>query len=219
MDDEPPVARGESRYPVLAAMAAAIALPFLLPDRYSPGPFWLLAGVEAVLVVTIAISDPGRIDRRSRWVRQVRRAFILLLALGAGWATVVLTRDLVHGSKATQSATALLRIGGIVWADTVLAFSFVYWELDSGGPGERAHVEVEHPDLAFPQQLNPHVRRPGWRPVYLDYLYLGVTNALAFSPTDVMPLELWAKFAMASQSLISLLILGLVIARAVNILN
>ena len=67
--------------------------------------------------------------------------------------------------------------------------------------------------------MNPHIAAPGWRPAFLDYLYLGFTNATAFSPTDVMPLSHWAKIGMTVQSLISLAILGLVVARAVNIFN
>ncbi len=77
---------------------------------------------------------------------------------------------------------------------------------------------VQYPDIAFPQQLNPDLAPPGWRPVFFDYLSLGVTTALAFSPTDAMPLASWVKLVMAIESLTSLLILGLVIARAVNIL-
>jgi hypothetical protein len=73
------------------------------------------------------------------------------------------------------------------------------------------------PDLAFPQDLNPTVAPPGWRPMFVDYLYLGLTNNLAFSPTDVMPLSHWAKLTMGLQSIASLLLIGLVIARAVNI--
>ena len=76
-----------------------------------------------------------------------------------------------------------------------------------------------YPDLAFPEQLNPNVAPPGWRPEFLDYLYLGFTNATALSPTDVMPLARWAKAAMTVQATGSLFILGLVIARAVNILR
>jgi hypothetical protein len=78
-------------------------------------------------------------------------------------------------------------------------------------------LERQFPDLAFPQDLNQTVARPTWRPTFLDYLYLGLTNNLAFSPTDVMPLTHWAKLAMGLQSIASLLIIGLVIARAVNI--
>ncbi len=74
------------------------------------------------------------------------------------------------------------------------------------------------PQLAFPQQLSPELHAAHWRPHYIDYLYLALTNATAFSPTDVMPLAAWAKIAMGIQALVSLLILGLVIARAVNVL-
>ena len=74
------------------------------------------------------------------------------------------------------------------------------------------------PDLAFTQQLSPEMAPAGWRPQFHDYLYLGLTSSTAFSPTDVMPLAGWAKLAMAVQSLISLSVLGLVIARAVNVL-
>ncbi len=77
----------------------------------------------------------------------------------------------------------------------------------------------EFPDLAFPEQMNPRLAQPGWRPEFSDYLYLGFTNATALSPTDVMPLSRWAKLAMAVQAVDSLMILGLVIARAINILK
>jgi hypothetical protein len=82
----------------------------------------------------------------------------------------------------------------------------------------RAHQSKRRIDLAFPQELNPNLGLPNWRPRFIDYLYLGFTNATAFSPTDVMPLVPWAKVTMAVQSLVSLAILGLVIARAVNVL-
>jgi uncharacterized membrane protein len=219
LDESSPDGPGESRWPVLIAMSVAVVLPLFLPERFTPGPRWLLPIIEVAFLVAIAVADPGRIDRRSRAVRQVRRVFILLLVLGAAWATAALIDDLLHGGAETNSATALLRAGSIVWVDTVLTFAFLYWELDGGGPGERAHEPAVYPDLAFPEQLNPRVAPPGWRPELIDYLYLGLTNALAFSPTDVMPLARWAKGAMGLQSVISLLILGLVIARAVNILK
>lgn len=200
-------------------MAVAVSLPLFLPDRFTPGPAWLLPSVQLVFLIAFALTDPGRIDRRSRTTRRIRLTFILLLVLGATWATVALTIGLVQGGPVTQSATALLRAGALVWLDTILAFGFLYWELDSRGPGERANATPPHPDLAFPQQMNPQLAPPGWRPVYVDYAYLGLTNALAFSPTDVMPLAHWAKLAMGVQSVISLLILGLVVANAVNLLN
>jgi hypothetical protein len=110
-------------------------------------------------------------------------------------------------------------VGFGVWLYTILAFAFLYWVLDGGGPDTRLWTPPDYPDLAFPEQLNPVVTVPGWRPQFFDYLYLGFTNATAFSPTDVMPLARWAKAAMTLQAVGSLAILGLVIARAVNILQ
>jgi hypothetical protein len=113
----------------------------------------------------------------------------------------------------------LLAAAAIVWVSNNIAFALLYWELDSGGAAERAHGLRAHPDLAFPQQLNPDIAPANWRPRFIDYLYLGFTNATAFSPTDAMPLAPWAKIAMTVQAAISLVVLGLVVARAANILT
>ena len=110
----------------------------------------------------------------------------------------------------------LFASGGLVWLGNNLAFAMLYWLIDSGGPLARSRQELPI-DFAFTQQLSPEVAPAGWRPVFLDYLHLGFTNATAFSPTDVMPLAPWAKMTMAVQSVISIAILGLVIARAVNV--
>ena len=131
------------------------------------------------------------------------------MALSALWLTIQLVDDLIHGGQETSSPADLLQAGGSVWACTVLAFSLLYFELDSGGAAARAHHMPHIPELAFPQQLSPHLSDPHWRPRYIDYLYLGLTNAMAFSPTDVMPLAPWAKVTMTVQSVVSLVILGL----------
>jgi hypothetical protein len=217
-DVRPALVGHESRAPVLAALLVALALPFLMPAEYSPGARWLLPLVEGALLVAALSVDPGGIDRRSIHVRRVRVAMIVIIVFGAAWATSWLAVDLVQGENVTDSAGDLLAAGSLVWIDLVIAFGFLYWELDSGGPGRRARGAARYPDLAFPQHLNPDVAPPGWRPVFVDYLYLGYTNAIAFSPTDVMPLAHWAKLAMGIESGASLVILGLVIARAVNIL-
>ena len=154
--------------------------------------------------------------RRKRTTHAI--AIVITLIASAGWATALLTHDLIYGQAAiTNSGPALLRAGALVWVGLVISFAFLYWELDLGGPGQRAHNKRLYPDLAFPQDLNAELRRPGWQPDFVDYLYLGLTNSLAFSPTDVMPTAHWAKLSMAIQSIASLALLGLVIARAVNI--
>ncbi len=117
----------------------------------------------------------------------------------------------------TNSAGSLLASGALIWLGNVLVFSLLYWMLDSGGPLARYRGEREFPDFAFTHQMSPELAPPGWRPQYVDYLILGLTTSTAFSPTDVMPMARWAKLTMALQSLLSLIVVGLVIARAVNV--
>src|SRR5262245_37073130 len=210
--------RGEPRWPMVAAVVAASALTTLRPAELRLLPAWVLPIVEAVLLVVLVVRDPGRIDRRSRTLRAVSIVVVALLVVDALVATGHLIAVLVRGGQATNSAEALLEAGAVVWVSNIVAFALLYWELDSGGAAARAHGMRATPDLAFPQQLNPELAPPGWRPQFHDYLYLGLTSSTAFSPTDVMPLAGWAKLAMSVQSLISLSVLGLVIARAVNVL-
>ena len=139
------------------------------------------------------------------------------MALAALTATTLLIYDLVRGSPITATASTLLATGASVWVINIVAFALLYWEFDCGGPAARAHGMPPSPDLAFPQQLDRDVAPPGWRPRFIDYLYVGITDAVAFSPTDAMPLVAWAKLAMAIEAVVSLVILGLVIARAVNV--
>ncbi|MCX4721761.1 DUF1345 domain-containing protein [Streptomyces virginiae] len=210
--------RTESRWPMAAAVIASAVLTLLLPDDLRLGPRWALPLAEGLLLVALISGDPGRISRRSTVLRSVAVALVVVLVGSAIWSTIQLIDDLIHGGHETNSANALLLAGGSVWSSTVLAFSLLYFELDSGGPAARAHHMPPTPALAFPQQLSPELNAPHWRPHYIDYLYLGFTNSTALSPTDVMPLAPWAKSVMTLQSILSLMILGLVVARAVNVL-
>ena len=215
--DAPPVI-GEARWPMAAAVLAVIVLTLLLPHSLIVRPRWGVPIVEALLLVAVIIGDPGKIDRRSRPVRTLSVTLIALLVATALWCTAALIAQLIRGGPATESGGALLAAGGIVWLSNCIAFGLLYWELDSGGPAVRAHGLPAHPDFAFPQQLSPELAPKDWRPRFVDYLYLGFTSATAFSPTDAMPLRPWNKIAMMAQSTISLVLLGLVIARAVNVL-
>jgi uncharacterized membrane protein len=212
-------ARGEKRWPMALTLVVAVALTVTLPLRYSWGPPWVFPAIEVLLLVSVIIIDPGRIDRRTREVRILNIALVSFLVAEAGGITARLVADLIKGGRDTDSAALLLRVGFVVWIFTIISFAFFYWVFDGGGPEARAEGMSPYPDLAFPEQLNPHVAPPGWRPEFFDYLYLGFTNATAFSPTDVMPQKHWAKLAMAVQAVASLAVLGLVIARAVNILK
>jgi branched-subunit amino acid transport protein len=211
--------RGESRWPSALTLLVAIVVPLLLPDRFSLMPKWIGPALLAALLVAHMIADPGRIDRQSRATRAIGIGLVAVLVAGAATQAIVLIVELVGGNKALNSADALLSSGALVWLNTIIAFTFLYWEIDGGGPVARAQRGATYPHLAFVQHLNPELAPADWRPLFFDYLYLGLTNATAFSPTDVMPLRHWAKLTMGAQALISLIILGLVIARAVNILN
>ena len=211
--------RPERRWPMACTLILAMAVPLLLPARFSLGPPWIVPAVEALLLVTIIAIDRGRIDRRSTAGRALSLVLVAVLVADAAWVTGRLVVDLVEGGPETNSAADLLKTGFVVWFYAIVAFAFVYWVLDGGGPESRFLTPPQFPDLAFPPQLNPGVAQPGWRPEFFDYLYLGFTDATALSPTDVMPIARWGKLAMSVQSVVSLMILGLVIARAVNILN
>ena len=214
-----PAVVGESRWPMALAVVALVVMTLLLPRSLIVRPRWPVPIVEGLLLVAVIIGDPGKIDRRSKGERALTIGLVALLAGNALWATVQLIDALVRGGPAVDSAGSLLAAGGLVWLANCVAFGLVYWELDSGGPAVRAHGLPDWPDFAFPQQLAPEIAPPGWRPRFVDYLYVGFTNATAFSPTDVMPLVPWAKLAMVLQSTVSLALLGLVVARAVNILK
>jgi uncharacterized membrane protein len=194
-------------------------IPLLLPARFSLGQSWVVPAVVAVLLVAIVVADRAGSGRQPAVVLALSLGLVAVLVAEAAGVTARLITDLIEGGPETKSAGALLSVGFGVWLYTILAFAFLYWLLDGGGPDTRLWAPAAFPHLAFPEQLNPVVALPGWRPQFFDYLYLGFTNATAFSPTDVMPLARWAKLAMTAQAVTSLFILGLVIARAVNILK
>ena len=208
---------GEPRWPMAGAVLAAMTLTVLLPSNVRLGPPWAIPAIEGALLIVVVLGDPGKINRRSSFLRAVSIALVAVLVLGSIISTGVMIDGLIHGGAETGSASEVLRTGAIVWISNNIAFALLYWELDGGGAAIRAHGLKQYPDFAFPQQLSSGLAPPDWRPRFIDYLYLGFTNATAFSPTDVMPLVPWAKIAMAVQSVVSLAILALVVARAVNI--
>jgi hypothetical protein len=209
---------GESRWvPVIAIlvyMVVNVALRVWLPGEAPVRVPWLLPAIEAVVVVVLVTSDPsGRVERRR--LRRIALMLVGLLVAAALWATAFLVADLIRGTGVSQSARELLATGGVVWLGNNLAFALLFWLMDGGGPFARARRSIPV-DFAFTQQMSPELAPPGWRPVFLDYLHLGFTNATAFSPTDVMPLTHRAKYTMLVQSTLALMLFGLIVARAVN---
>jgi hypothetical protein len=217
-DDRVEMLLGESRWPpvgaVLIFLALNVAVRVWLPGRGAIRVPWLLPAIEVVLLVVLLTHDLTGVDDRRR-MHRVALVLVGALVVAALWATVLLVADLIRGKGVTNSPDQLLASGAIVWLGNNLAFGLLYWLIDGGGPVAR--LSRRGPvDFAFTQQLSPQVAPPGWRPVFLDYLHLGFTNATAFSPTDVAPLTRRAKYFMLLQSTVALALFGLVVARAVN---
>lgn len=211
---------GESRWPPAAALvvyiAFTIAVRVWLPGQSAVRVPWLVPSAETALLVALVTGDPARRASRTPWVRRIVLTLVIVLVAAALWATALLVYDLIKGHGVSQSASELLASGALVWLGNNLAFAMLYWLMDSGGPLARFRNPAPV-DFAFTQQMSPELAPPGWRPVFLDYLHLGFTNATAFSPTDVMPLTLRAKYVMLVQSTTALALFGLVVARAVNV--
>lgn len=210
---------GESRWPMALAVLALMVAAIVTPSGLSLVPGWVLAAVEGLLLVALIVGDPGRIDRTGPWQRRTSVALVVVILASTLGSTVLLVSDILTGSSLTSQADQVLLAGAKVWLGNNIAFAFLYWEFDAGGPAARAHGMPRYPALAFPQQLSPDLAPPGWRPEFIDYLYVGFTTANAFSPTDTMPMVHWTKVAMGTQALISFAVVGLVLARAVNVLK
>jgi hypothetical protein len=213
------VTLGESRWPPVAAIVAFFALNVSLrawlPGQAAVRVPWLLPAIEGFLIAVLLIGHPGDLVRHRRWARPLLVTLVVVLVLAALWSTGLLIYDLIKGIGVSQKASELLASGALVWLGNNLAFAMLYWLMDSGGPIARTRLQTPV-DFAFTQHMSPELAPPGWRPVFLDYLHLGFTNATAFSPTDVMPLTVKAKYTMLVQSTVALALFGLIVARAVN---
>src|SRR5262245_34144022 len=199
----------ESFWPPVTAILVATLLQASLPHRVGELR-WIFVGLSLVLLLVVAFVNPRQIERRHRPLRGVMLAVVAALSLGNAISGAELIIDLVNG-EGIRDAGKLLLTGGAIWLTNVIVFSLWYWLFDRGGPYARVHAADPFPAFMFPQTENPELAPTPWKPEYVDYLYLSFTNAMAFSPTDVMPLKHWAKLTMLVQSLVSLMVAVLVI--------
>jgi uncharacterized membrane protein len=208
----------ENRLPVAASILVAIALQIWLSGRYGLHPRWLLPVLEIALLVVLTAINPVRLSRQTRVGRYLSMGLAGLITLDNVVSALVLDYGILIG-KTSNDALGLLSTGAAIYLTNIIVFGIWYWELDRGGPFNRAAGTDPHPDFLFPQMVSPELSPEHWEPRYLDYLYTSFTNVMAFSPTDTMPLSRWAKSLMALQSAIALSTTALVLARAVNILK
>jgi hypothetical protein len=210
--------RGENRFAVGTAVLVVIVIQVAIAKGLSLHPEYLVPGLEVALFVLLSIGNPVRLERESALLRAAGLALVTAASVAVAWSAWTLVWRLLHGTAPAKPVELLLNGGGI-WLMNVIVFALWYWELDRGGPAARASARKIHPDFLFSQMTVPELVRRDWEPGFVDYLYLSFTNATAFSPTDTLPLSRWAKLAMMFQSLISLVTVALVVARAVNILQ
>lgn len=209
--------RGEPRWPISLVVLTVIFLQLTLPASLNVSNVKLVCGLEGAILIAVNILNPSRISSHETWPRRLNLALLILMSV----ANLVSIGNLIHEllNSGVTNAKELLLTGGAIWLTNVVVFALWYWEFDRGGPGARAEARYHVPDFMFPQMSDPDLAEPHWAASFFDYLYMSFTNSSAFSPTDVLPLRRWAKALMLTQSLTSLVVVALVIARAVNILH
>jgi len=208
----------ESRIPVLIALLVAIGLQLAIPKSYTVVPRWPLILLEILLVLVLVGLNPLRLSRRTTFGQWASYLLLAAITLDNSLSALVLDIRILTGDV-SNNAAVLLGSGAAIYVTTVIAFGIWYWELDRGGPFARREGTRPYPDFMFPQMTEPELAPPNWRPEFFDYLYVSLTNVVAFSPTDTMPMTRRAKMLMAAQAILSFTTLGLVIARAVNVLG
>jgi len=202
----------EPRWPAFVAMAADALIHYALPDRLSLGPRWFSFAVVIVLLIPIIFSI--------RFGRHNMARILTFVAIGTLALSLVGSLALlIEGLPAHKdSPGTLLRSATLLWITNILVFALWYWKLDAGGPLGREKADARS-SFVFPQMTQqPDQRDASWSPDFLDYLFLAFNTSTAFSPTDTAVLSPWAKGLMMLQSIISLSIIALLAARAVNVL-
>ena len=219
IEEPAPARRIETRWPVVSTVLAVALLLTMMPDRVRLLPAWAPSVLGIALIVPMAAVMLSR--AKERWL-PIERTVTLIYCVVLGGAMIaglaLLIGEMVRRSGEI-SGIQLLTSSVALWVLNVLTFSLLYWQIDRGGPEARANTASPRPDWLFPQEGAPQCVPPGWRPTFVDYLFLGYSTATAFSTTDVMPLTSRAKMLMMLESTISLATIVAVMSRAINILG
>lgn len=203
----------ESRWPPLAALFVAALLEVTLPgDLILGGGWirWIIPALVAVLIIISAVSPVEETDRRRR-IGVTVAALVTIANAGAIGA-------LVYGivAEAGFEGKYLIVAALQVWFTNMIVFAVWFWEIDGGGPRHRALAPPGPHEYLFAQYSLPEPWT--WRPAFWDYLYVSFTNSVSFAPADVLPLRHRMKLLMAMESLLSLMVILIIAARAISIL-
>lgn len=201
-----------ARWPGVLALVAVGLAHAVLSDRLTVGPSWLLLAVIALALVPAALLHAGG---RPHLARRVTLGITGLAAGAIAASSALLVRALLGGRAA---AGGLLGDAALLWLANVLVFAILYWEVDAGGPARRASGAGGSSDFLFPQAMVGGDLARQWHPEFLDYLFLSFNTSAAFSPTDTQVLARRAKVLMMAQALVSLVVVAVLAARAVNTL-
>jgi hypothetical protein len=206
---------------VVALVALAVLSRVNDWELFGTRSWWIWLVVAAPLLVLSGrfLVGLGRLERESG--RAFSVGLLAAVVLGNLLATFALVASLAGiGSSRTPTGGQLLASGFVVLLTNIVTFALAFWELDAGGPVRRALADRRvTPDFQFPQDENKELAPRDWSPRLGDYAYVALTNATAFSPTDVMPLSRLAKALMAFESTVSITTVLVVAARAVNVLK
>jgi uncharacterized membrane protein len=220
-DPEPGrVLRAEARWPAALAVLLLLALLVAVPRAVRVLPDWVLY-VTAVIVI-VPLLGAGLSSDWARWRRAEQAGMWVFFAVAAPGTLANLATLVVGMLRGTSGLDGfeLFVSSSMLWLSNVLIFALVYWHVDRGGPHARAGDPPPRPDWLFPQyDLSSDYVPPQWRPTFVDYVYLSVTTATAFSTTDVAPLTARAKQLMMLELAISLVTIVVVGARAINVLG
>lgn len=211
--------RFERRWPVALTIIAAVCLLAHLPGRVRLFPAW--APYVAGLLLLLAMAPVGLMGAKGRWPRVERATmlvFVMVTVVGTIATLVQVVRAMLFQSSEI-GALQLLASSMAVWVNNIMAFALLYWQIDRGGPEARASDLGKQPDWYFPQAGASDHAPHGWRPTFVDYLFVSYSTATAFSATDSAPLTARAKLLIMLESTISLATVLVVAARAINILG
>ena len=229
MKTTPRIANDEPRWHASVAVLIALALYMTLPPKVTFGPLWLLPLLVLGLLIPLSIVAPYR-KNETALQRAASIALIAVVNLFNIFSVVLLVVQLIHPSAHHKAETGgeLLLAGIQIWATNIIVFALWYWELDAGGPEARAHArnaaEFEQPDFQFPQMLGGGQGQAmcvetGWKPLFVDYVFLAFNTATALSPADTMPFSRLAKMLMMTESIISFATIAVIVSRSINILG
>lgn len=222
-------ARAEHRWPAVIGLLVALGLYATLPSSFLPWLRYTVVGVGLAMLIPLVLLNPRRFRRETRWSKNLATGQALLLVAANEVALVQLVIRLTTSGNSDGPAILLAALQ--IWVTNIIAFALAFWELDRGGPVTRRHAkrtDMPAADFRFPQDEDSDAidevavrssERTGWVASFVDYAYFSLSNSMAFSPTDTMPLSSRAKVMMGLEAAGAFVLLALVISRAVSLLS